>query len=135
MWVLQSFLHYKINYHSTMNICQALCLDINKQWKKGKSPHKALWIYTLPPPPTLLSYPPVGIPPFNISVQSGLFCCFLESGELSGVSTGDRCGQTSSRRQCIGRVLRQSGNGGVGRAHLTGRTCQNMETRCYFLKK
>lgn len=60
----------------------------------------------------------------GVSLQSVLSCCFVESGGLWGVSTGDHCGQTSSRRRCTGMVSLQSGSAGVGTAHPIGRTCR-----------
>lgn len=53
----------------------------------------------------------------GVRLQSVLSCCFVETGELWGVSTGDRCGQTSFRRRCTGMVSLRSGSGGVGITH------------------
>lgn len=77
------------------------------------------------PPPSLplhlTSVRQSGVRGFNL--QSVLSCCFVESGGLWGVLTGDRCGRTSSRRRCTGMVSLRSGSGDVGTAHRTGRIC------------
>lgn len=65
----------------------------------------------------------------GVSLQSVLSCCFVESGGLWGVSTGDRCGQISSRRRCTGMASLRSGSAGVGTARRTGRTWREGENQ------
>lgn len=84
----------------------------------------------LPPPrPHHASVPPLRLASVcqrgvaGVSLQSGSSCCFVESGGLWGVSTGDRCGRTSFRRRCTGMASLRSGSGGGGTARPTGRTC------------
>lgn len=66
----------------------------------------------------------------GFSLQSVLSCCFVESGGLWGVSTGDRCERTSSHRRCTGMVSLRSGSGGVGTARRTGKICLGGNPEC-----
>lgn len=95
------------------------------------SSHTNTHIHEHSSPPSTLSVASVcqsGVRRF--SWQSVLSCCFVESGGLWGVSTGDRCGQTSFRRRCTGMVSLPSGSGGVGTARRTERTSIHSRATC-----
>lgn len=65
----------------------------------------------------------------RVSLWSAQSCCFVESGGLWCVWTGDRCGQTSSRRQDTGKASLQNGSAGVWRVRLTSRTWETDKPR------
>lgn len=120
-------------------------------WLKSPAmtPLKGVWTFALPllcpfssrtnpqppprPPLRLASVCQSGVR--GVSLLSGLSCCFVESGGLWGVSTGDHCGRTSFHRRCTGMASLRSGNGGVATVHQTWRTCQELNVWLINLSK